>query len=1034
MAALGKVRAGEIAAGDAVDAALAALPGAPTTLRPVINATGVLLHTNLGRAPLSAAAVEAIEAAAGTTDVELDLATGRRGPRGAAARSPRWPPRCPTPRPCTWSTTARPRSCWPRPRWPRAGRSWSAAASWSRSATGSGSRTCSSRPARGCARSARPTGSRSATTRAAVGPDTAFVLKVHPSNFVVTGFTVVGRRPPSCRRSACRSWPTSAPGCSRPTRCCRTSRTPRRALRAGAALVTASGDKLLGGPQAGLLLGPAPTWSSGCAGTRSPGRCGWTSSRWPRWRRRCAGRPTPTGRRLDADPARCGPGPSAGRPRWPRRRRRRVPSTARPPSAAAARPGVTLPSRGRRAARGLAAPLRAGEPAVLGRVERGRLLLDLRARRAGPTTRRCAAPCSRAGRDGCADARRRDRRARRPRQVHAGPGADRDGARPLRGGAAPRHDHRPRLRLDDRCPAARSSRSSTCPGTSGSCRRCSPGSGPVPAVLLVVAADEGWMPQSAEHLAALDALGVRHGLLAVTRCDLADPAPALADVRARLAPDLAARRCRPSRSARRTGAGLDDLRAALGRLVAALPAPDAGAPVRLWVDRAFTIRGSGTVVTGTLAAGTLRVGDELTARRRRRPRRVRVRGLQSLGAACRLGRGRGPGRGEPARASSARTWRAATSSRHRGRCDADGRASTSGSRPADDARRAAAGRAAPRVGGGRRSGSGRWTGRRAPVLARLTLDRPCRWRAGDARCCATRGAHRDRRPGVRILDADPAAADPARGRARDRAAVLAELWTGAPDGAALLARAGALRAAALRPMGCRRAGRTPSRPGTGCSTREPPRAGARRWRSSSRRRRPAGGTGRAGRGGAEGAGACRTTLVVVGLAAAAARRPGRPRCRDAVPDGGPAAPVGAAVEAVPRTWPLPRSWRRKRTGWPSSAWAAGSSPPPSGRARCCGSPRASTCSPGADERRGRGARRPAAAVHALAGAAGPGQHPARRRPLLELLDRRPDPPPPRRPPHRHPPLTHQALRRPAAGRGRRAAAGMISGRRATTAG
>src|SRR5439155_9022727 len=60
------------------------------------------------------------------------------------------------------------------------------------------------------------------------------------------------------------------------------------------------------------------------------------------------------------------------------------------------------------------------------------------------------------------------------------------------------------------------------------------GVGPVPAVLLVVAADGGWMPQSAEHLAALDALGVRHGLLVVTRTDLADPRAATAQARARI--------------------------------------------------------------------------------------------------------------------------------------------------------------------------------------------------------------------------------------------------------------------------------------------------------------------------------------------------------------------------------------------------------------------------------------------------------------------------------------------------------------------
>ena len=76
-----------------------------------------------------------------------------------------------------------------------------------------------------------------------------------------------------------------------------------------------------------------------------------------------------------------------------------------------------------------------------------------------------------------------------------------------------------------------------------------------------------------------------------------------------------------------TGAGLVDLRAALGRLVRRLPAPLVDAPVRLWVDRAFTVRGSGTVVTGTLGAGGLRTGDELQLG----DRTARVRGLQSLG-------------------------------------------------------------------------------------------------------------------------------------------------------------------------------------------------------------------------------------------------------------------------------------------------------------------------------------------------------------------------------------------------------------------
>ena len=153
------------------------------------------------------------------------------------------------------------------------------------------------------------------------------------------------------------------------------------------------------------------------------------------------------------------------------------------------------------------------------------------------------------------------------------------------------------------------------------------GVGPVPAVLLVVAADGGWMPQSAEHLAAIDAVGIRHGLLAVTRCDLADPGPAT-----RQALEHMSRTSLGSVEAVAvsavTGAGLPELRAALARLVASLPVPDAAAPVRLWVDRSFSIRGSGTVVTGTLPAGTVRSGQELLLTPSMRP--ARIRGIESL--------------------------------------------------------------------------------------------------------------------------------------------------------------------------------------------------------------------------------------------------------------------------------------------------------------------------------------------------------------------------------------------------------------------
>src|SRR6266516_1527689 len=140
------------------------------------------------------------------------------------------------------------------------------------------------------------------------------------------------------------------------------------------------------------------------------------------------------------------------------------------------------------------------------------------------------------------------------------------------------------------------------------------GAGPAPAVMFVVAADEGWMPQSAEHLAAIDALGVRHGILVVTRTDLADPAPALRQATLKIAGTSLGRGAGPpaGADARRapdapanpagmeavtvsavTGQGLPELVAALGRLVARLPQPDPRSGVRLWLDRVFAIKVSG---------------------------------------------------------------------------------------------------------------------------------------------------------------------------------------------------------------------------------------------------------------------------------------------------------------------------------------------------------------------------------------------------------------------------------------------------------
>ncbi len=199
------------------------------------------------------------------------------------------------------------------------------------------------------------------------------------------------------------------------------------------------------------------------------------------------------------------------------------------------------------------------------------------------------------------------------------------------------------------------------------------GLGPVPAVMFVVAADGGWMPQSAEHLAAVDALGVRHGLLVITRADLADPGPATRQARAELARTSLGAVEAVSVSAV-TGAGMAGLRSALARLVSALgapaeqapssqapaeqaPAEQAGAdgPVRLWIDRSFTIKGAGTVVTGTLPAGRVSNGQELELSPPGRV--VRVRGLETLGTPAETVAGvarvalnlRGIAAGEPAR-------------------------------------------------------------------------------------------------------------------------------------------------------------------------------------------------------------------------------------------------------------------------------------------------------------------------------------------------------------------------------------------------
>ncbi|NPD04553.1 selenocysteine-specific translation elongation factor [Nocardioides sp. zg-1308] len=309
------------------------------------------------------------------------------------------------------------------------------------------------------------------------------------------------------------------------------------------------------------------------------------------------------------------------------------------------------------------------------------------------------------------------------------------------------------------------------------------GVGPVPAALLVVAADDSWMPQAAEHLAALDALGVRHAVVAVTRSDLADPSAALARASAEVArTGLAGAPVLPVSA--RTGRGLDDLRSALAAMVAALPAPDPASDVRLWVDRRFAVRGSGTVVTGTLPAGTVRPGDSLALGEEV----LRVRGVQALGRD---------------RAEVSGVARVALNVS--GRTDALERGSALVTPDAWHHTRVVdvrlTGPGEPPTAPMLHVGAADVTTHCRPLgdsLVRLTLDRPLPLRVGD------RAVLRD--PGRRLLwGADVLDPDPPRLRRRGAAVRRArQLATGSPGLAGELERRGLVHADRLRRLGIAR--------------------------------------------------------------------------------------------------------------------------------------------------------------------------------------------------------------------------------------
>ena len=275
------------------DAVLAALPETAASLRPVVNATGVVVHTNLGRAPLSAAAIEALRLAAGRDRRRARPASGRRGRRGAGAlRALR--DAVPGAEACTWSTTAPRRSAL------ATGRARGRAARWCRPRRDGRDRRRLPDPGpgrvlrrHGCARSAPPTGCARADYAAAIGPETGFVLKVHPSNFRVQGFTAVRRRSPS--------WPGSPVpvvvdiGSGLLAAAPAPARRARRRL--DAARRRRPGDRLrrqaARRPAVRAAARRGRRWSSGCAATRWPARCGSTSSPWPRSRPPCTGPPPP---------------------------------------------------------------------------------------------------------------------------------------------------------------------------------------------------------------------------------------------------------------------------------------------------------------------------------------------------------------------------------------------------------------------------------------------------------------------------------------------------------------------------------------------------------------------------------------------------------------------------------------------------------------------------------------------------------------------------------------------------------------------
>jgi L-seryl-tRNA(Ser) seleniumtransferase len=383
-----RARDGQITPEQVADAAVAELPAYAAALTPVINATGVLVHTNLGRAPLSAAAVDAIAAAAGTCDVEFDLASGARARRGAGALDAlaRAVPGAEAVAVVNNNAAALvlAATALTHPQAPDI-----VVSRGELIEIGDRFRLPDLLACTGARLHEVGTTNRTTVTdyAGAMGPRTAFILKVHPSNFRIEGFTAAVAVPELAELGETHGVPVVfdiGSGLLTPHPQLPDEPSAATALRDGAALVTASGDKLLGGPQAGLLLGRADLVRR--------------LTRHPLARALRVGKLTlagleatltgpvpPVASALATDPASL----------FHRAERAVVLLTeagldARVVAARAAvggggAPGVELASAALSLPEGLAVPLRAGPqvsrgefPAVVGRLEGGRLLLDLR--------------------------------------------------------------------------------------------------------------------------------------------------------------------------------------------------------------------------------------------------------------------------------------------------------------------------------------------------------------------------------------------------------------------------------------------------------------------------------------------------------------------------------------------------------------------------------------------------------------------------------------------------------------------------------